>query len=408
MSITTDSRTMHSPLEAAAVSTAGARIRVAIALYRDNAIAGGSLRVGETLANYLEEANVEAHLIFAYGGPGPVTSRARAACHFLNADGRFDAGAWLRARGLMRKLQPDIVHFMEPVAWLRGALTGTEPMKLLHLHGRFKPSYMSRRGKLLTRSMLSAFDALVFISNEARLDTQRLGWGEAAAMHTVYNAIDCSLFDDLPSKRAARERLRLPQDARIAGMTCRLVRHRGCDDAIRILERLDRSWHLALVGDGPYRAELERLAGAARLQNRVHFTGLMDDVRPALAAFDAALFLARYEPFGLAICEAMAAGVPVFALSGENEFAEAEYPLITDDNAVCVPRNRPHEFEERESSETLDLIAGRIRDYGENPARHQRMVTEAYEWVRERFDAPVLAASMAGLYRSLLHEGARA
>ena len=47
----------------------------------------------------------------------------------------------------------------------------------------------------------------------------------------------------------------------------------------------------------------------------MHFTGLMDDVRPALAAFDASLFLARYDSFGLASCEAMASGVKRIAIS---------------------------------------------------------------------------------------------
>ncbi len=378
------------------------KIRVVIAMYRDSSLAGGSLRVGETLANNLDPAKVEAHLLFAYGKPGPVAQHARTPSHFLDARSRFDGGAWLRARALIRKLDPDIVHFMDPVAWLGCAMQGTGRLKLLHLHGRFQPSYMSRSKRLVARTMLSAADALVFISNGARRDTQRLGWGRADAMHTVHNAIECEFFDTLPSRREARARLGLPTDARVMGMVCRLVRYRGCQDAIEILKRLDESWRLAIVGDGPYRVAIEQAAKDAGLTRRVHFTGLMDDVRPALAAFDASLFLARYDSFGLANCEAMASGVPVFALKGEGEYTESEYPLITPENAVCIARSNPADYEAPESAGVLDEISERIRDLGEHPGQYDDMVAKAKHWVREKFDAPVFARKMSGLYEELL------
>ena len=384
-----------------AAADSSRKIRVVIAMYRDDVIAGGSLRVGETLANNLDPAAVEAHLVFAYGGPGPVARSARVPCHFLSASSRFDRAAWLRARALIRKLDPAIVHFMDPIAWLGCALQGRGPFKLLHLHGRFQPSYMTWTNRLLTRSMLSAADALVFISNGARRDTQRLGWGRANAMHTVHNGIDCSLFDVLPPRKAARAKLGLPQHSRVMGMVCRVVRHRGCQDALRILKRLDDDWHLAIVGDGPDRAALEQASHAAGLAQRVHFTGLIDDVRPAFAALDASLFLARYDSFGLATCEAMASGVPVFALEGEGEYTEKEYPLITRENAVCIARNNPLDYEAPESAHVLDQIAERIRDFGDHPGRYDDMVRAARHWVRERFDAPIFAGTMSGLYVNL-------
>ena len=378
------------------------KIRVVIAMYRDDVIAGGSLRVGQTLANNLDPSSVEAHLLFAYGGSGPVARSARVPCHFLSARGRFDGAAWLRARAVIAKLDPDIVHFMDPIAWLACALRGTASFKLLHLHGRFHPSYMTWTSRLLTRSMLSAADALVFISNGARRDTRRLGWGRADAMHTVHNGIDCSLFDSLPSRQAARAKLGLPQHGRVMGMVCRVVRHRGCQDAIEILKRLDDDWHLAIVGDGPYRAALQQAAAAAGLAERVHFTGLMDDVRPAFAALDASLFLARYDSFGIATCEAMASSVPVFALKGEGEYTEREYPLITPENAVCIARSNPSDYESPESARVLDQMAERIRELGEHPGRYDDMVMKARQWVRARFDAPILAGMMSELYASLV------
>src|ERR1700675_1253195 len=50
-------------------------IRVVLVLYRDDLNLGGSLRVVEILANALDPERVDAHIVFAYGGPGPIASR---------------------------------------------------------------------------------------------------------------------------------------------------------------------------------------------------------------------------------------------------------------------------------------------------------------------------------------------
>ncbi len=71
--------------------------------------------------------------------------------------------------------------------------------------------------------------------------------------------------------------------------------------------------HFLLVGDGPVRPELERLAGSLGISDRVHFAGLTDDVPPYLAAMDIYLMSSEFEGLPLALLEAMAAGLPVAA-----------------------------------------------------------------------------------------------
>src|SRR5215471_12983855 len=93
-------------------------IRVAIVHYRDSAAVGGSLRVGETIANHVDSKRVLAELVFAYGSAGPVTRNAGVACHFIGATGPRDPAAWIRARSLFKQLQPDIIHFQDGVVWL--------------------------------------------------------------------------------------------------------------------------------------------------------------------------------------------------------------------------------------------------------------------------------------------------
>src|SRR2546422_505966 len=99
-------------------------IRVAIVHYRDDATVGGSLRVGETTANNLDPARIEASLVFAYGEPGPVSEKAKVPVHHLRARSSRDLQSWFAARALFRKTRPDILHFVDPVNWLALATLG--------------------------------------------------------------------------------------------------------------------------------------------------------------------------------------------------------------------------------------------------------------------------------------------
>src|SRR5580765_6114412 len=113
-------------------------IRVAMVHYRDSAESGGSLRVGETIANNVDPARVAVEMVFAYGDAGPVTEHTQVPCHFLHAKGPRDFGAWQRARTLFRELRPDIIHFQDCVVWLRSALVGTPYLKIAHVHARYR------------------------------------------------------------------------------------------------------------------------------------------------------------------------------------------------------------------------------------------------------------------------------
>src|SRR5512144_2695858 len=105
-------------------SEPGCPLRVALVHYSDSAGSGGSLRVGEIIANHVDPRRISAELVFAYDGAGPVAKGTRVPCHFIGARGPKDFPAWIRARGLFKKLRPDIVHFQDSVVWLRAALSG--------------------------------------------------------------------------------------------------------------------------------------------------------------------------------------------------------------------------------------------------------------------------------------------
>jgi glycogen(starch) synthase len=70
---------------------------------------------------------------------------------------------------------------------------------------------------------------------------------------------------------------------------------------------------LLITGRGPYEAELKEQARRLGVDNRVFFTGYIDDkTRNILYRLaEVAIFPSLYEPFGIVALEAMAAGAPV-------------------------------------------------------------------------------------------------
>lgn len=390
-------------------------IRVAMVNYRDSAMGGGSLRVGELIANHVDPKRIAVELVFAYGSGGPVTKSAKVPCHFIGARGPRDFAAWFRARVLFKKLQPDIIHFQDGVVWLRTALAGTPYRKLVHVHARYasRAKESSARAKQkhpyiatpLFRTFLRATDVQVCINHGARNALLDLGWIAPERSYVVYNSIDVARFGVRFEPAQARAELNLPAGALLLGMICRLVWEKGCFDFLSVIERLPERWQGVICGDGPQRSELQRACEERGLANRIHFIGVHDDVRQVYAALDAYAFLSHYEPFGLVLAEAMAAGKPIFGIRSEGEFCEVEYPLVRDDIAELQPFARAGNYELAVPPPVLDQLAKRISDYGDDPESRRLMIARARTWVENCFDAHVQAEAMTRVYEDVSARG---
>lgn len=96
----------------------------------------------------------------------------------------------------------------------------------------------------------------------------------------------------------------------------RLERYKRVDRVIRAMTLLPADHRLDVVGSGPARDELEVLARRLGLdENRVRFHGRLTDdafaARTAVAA--AAVSASEHEAFGMAVADALTAGIPTVA-----------------------------------------------------------------------------------------------
>lgn len=153
----------------------------------------------------------------------------------------------------------------------------------------------------------------------------------------------------------------------------RLEWAKGFDILLDALARLSPTVHLALVGDGSLRDDLQARAVALGVSDRVRFTGFQKEPGRWVAAAKAFVLSSRYEGLPNAALEALAQGVPVVAFDGPWGAREVVVEGVTGILA------RP-----------------------EDPVDLARAITEALqhpwdagalaEWARERYDGPVIQA----------------
>jgi len=72
---------------------------------------------------------------------------------------------------------------------------------------------------------------------------------------------------------------------------------------------------LDLIGEGPFRVALEKLAAELGIGDRVNLRGLVpsEQVREEVAGARAFCLPSRREPFGMVLVEAMSLGIPIVA-----------------------------------------------------------------------------------------------
>jgi glycosyltransferase involved in cell wall biosynthesis len=167
-----------------------------------------------------------------------------------------------------------------------------------------------------TRALYLATEKLgaTTVAVSATVARRLRGWGvPGRRIELVPNGIEPGRFRFAPAVRKdTRARLGIPEHTFVVGGVGRLVPGKRFDTALRAVAELP-SAQLLLIGDGPARAALERLAVRLDVADRVRLPGECDgaDLPGLLAAMDVFVSPSTEESFGLAVLEALAAGLPV-------------------------------------------------------------------------------------------------
>jgi glycosyltransferase involved in cell wall biosynthesis len=225
-------------------------------------------------------------------------------------------------RRLLVEHRPAIVHTHMAKAGTIGrvaarSLGANRPRSVHTFHGHVLDGYFTpavqRAFLTIERGLARSTTALVAVSDEIRDELLDLGIGRPAQYRVI--PLGLQLDDFLAVDRPAgtlRAALGLPAEVPLVGAVGRLVPVKALALAIDAVERLP-AVHLALVGDGEERTELEALVAGRGLTDRVHFTGWVPSVADALSDLDVVVLTSRNEGTPVALIEALAAQRPVVA-----------------------------------------------------------------------------------------------
>lgn len=258
---------------------------------------------------------------------------------------------------------------------------------------RLGPSSLPIRGLLgLRNSILRRADAFVALSSRiaGELAEHRV---PADRVHRIPNCVDTDRFR--PPAEGEKERIRrglgIPADAAVFTYTGRLVSYKGLPLLLRVWKEICAAHpraHLLLVGEGgadmhDCEPELRRYASANGLEDRITFTGAVEDVPHYLKASDAFVFPTEDEAFGIALVEAMACGLPAITTSvgGVADIA------AQGENALVVEPGDPSAL--RRAIESL-LV---------DPGLAARLGAQALRTARERYARDAVAERYADLLR---------
>ncbi len=279
---------------------------------------------------------------------------------------------------LVRDLRADVVHthlvHADVYGGVAAALRGARLVSTKHNDDPFRLGPF----RYVERGLARVASRIVTITEALREFTvERVGI-PAEKVETIHYGMD-----ELPAAWGENPPDAVPAGARVLLAVSRLTRQKGVDLAVRALPSLpDDTVLVVLSSTQEERAELETLARGLGVGRRLFLLGRVPDVAAWLRRAVVLVHPARWEGFGLAVLEAMLAGLPVVA-SNVSSLPE----LVVDGQTGLLVRP--------DDPSALALgIARALEDA-------DRLGAAGRERAHEEFSVARMADRTAELYRSL-------
>lgn len=307
---------------------------------------------------------------------------------------RADAKALLAVRKLLRSSGARLIHTHMAKAGAVGrsaaALVPDRPRTVHTFHGHVLDGYFSptaERGFLeIERRLAKRTDVLLAVSPEIRDSLLDLGIGRPGQIHVMAVGLDLSSYLAVGRPSGTfRTELGLHPGTPLIGSVGRLVPIKDHATLLRVMEHLPEV-HLAIVGDGELRSQLETEVAARRLTARVHFTGWRRDLPTVLADLDAVVLTSLNEGTPVAVIEALAAGRPVVA----TDVGGVRHVVVHGWTGLLAPA--------RDDRAIADRVATLLAD----PTASARLSSAGRRDVSDRFGEARLVEEVRKLYEDLL------
>lgn len=310
---------------------------------------------------------------------------------------RFDVPALRKLAAFCEREAVDLVVCANPFPLLYASalrrLCG-QRLKIVEILHSTEPFTVRAKVQMtILRPLFRMTDLLVYVCQYQRSFWERNALS-ARCSRVIYNGVDISRFsnnfaaDDIAAFRA---RFGFGHDDYVVGV-CGYMRPEKahCDLVAAIAKARARGVDVKclLIGDGPTRAAVEASVADGALGGHVAITGLLGDVRLAVAACDVIAVPSRNETFSMAALESMALGKPVIM----SDVGGAAELVGSDANGYLFPKG------------DIEALSQRI-EWLADGARRATLGRAAWHTVATRFSANTMVARYADLFSSMVVKG---
>ena len=232
-------------------------------------------------------------------------------CYFSNIKSGFDFsfGKYRKIYKILKEYDIVNIHSFNPILSLVLWFSKTQVVYTVHSvrgFGRVKKRFESLKLTFQKVFFNRIVDFITFNSNYSKSY-----WSDIlknTPNKVIYNGIDFS------SANYSNDKVKLDLESNfVIGTSCRFIKWKRVDKLIIAFKKCQEKIpdaKLLLVGDGPERASLEKLAQDLGIEEHVVFTGYRDDVRAYQNSMDVCVFPSTTETFGLVAIETLLLGKP--------------------------------------------------------------------------------------------------
>ena len=310
----------------------------------------------------------------------------------------FVLSFFLRSIGAVRWAQ--VVH----VHWTLAGLIGISLARLLRRRSVltvYGIEVFTGRFRFFTRLCLRWADHVICISTatESKMREQ-FGSDVAPASSVIPFGVPEECLAGVEQEIDVRDQHGIAADSLVVLSVGRLIQRKGTEYLVRAASSLAsrEDIHFIIVGDGPERARLERLATGLGLGGRVTFAGAVSNAQLAAYYTQCDIFAhpvvtdttGDVEGLGLVILEAMARAKPAVA-SGIGGITDV---VVERETGFLVPERDP------------DALAERLSELLDSRELRERMGVAGKQRMHERFSATDRAGDVMRVYERLTEQSA--
>lgn len=213
----------------------------------------------------------------------------------------------------------DIVHSHSWATLMPGFFGSKLSRTPKFVHGEHGTLYLDRlRRQIIQRTIFNRADCCLSVSASLKSEiTSKLRLPESK-FSVILNGVDLSKFRPDPrQKQRLLKAIQADADSTIIGSVGRLVPVKDYPTLLRAFAMLsgsaEKNCHLVLVGDGPERVKLQKLAEDLKISGITHFLGVSDAIENVMPAFDIFVLPSIHEGMSNTLLEAAACGVVTVA-----------------------------------------------------------------------------------------------